>query len=184
MSMTMKNFFTAIALLSITLTVAIYIAGAISASNKKARAAYENVLKIEVENMAEVMKKANEEIERLTLENAELKASQKVTPTKSTKTTPSTTSSKPQTTGTVLTKALVLQHSKENDCWIIVSNKVYSVASYISMHPGGRSTIINQCGKDATTVFANRGGTGKHSGSAYTMLGTYLIGTLGASVKL
>ena len=74
--------------------------------------------------------------------------------------------------------------SSTNDCWIIVSGKVYSVGSYVSMHPGGRSTITNLCGRDATTGFNTRGGEGKHSSSAWSLLNQYLVGHLGATVSL
>lgn len=195
----MKQFFTITAVLVLTLVIALFVAGAISKSNKDARTAYEAKLQSEVEIMTKTMEDAASQIERLSTENTELKASlaeatAKIPATKTTKTTTSKTSTAPKTTtvvpkpttpsGTTLTAALVSGHSKESDCWIIVSGKVYSVSSYIAMHPGGRSAITNQCGKDATTLFTNRGGTGKHSSSAYTMLGTYLVGSLGTSVKL
>jgi cytochrome b involved in lipid metabolism len=79
---------------------------------------------------------------------------------------------------------LVATHSTQSDCWIIVSGKVYSVSSYIAMHPGGRSAIITMCGKDATAAFTSRGGTGSHSSSARSLLGTFLVGSLGSTVKL
>jgi cytochrome b involved in lipid metabolism len=77
----------------------------------------------------------------------------------------------------------VTKHSTQSDCWIIVSGKVYSVSSYIAMHPGGRSAIITMCGKDATAAFTSRGGTGSHSSSARSLLGTFLVGDLVTSQK-
>lgn len=82
------------------------------------------------------------------------------------------------------TQSEVAAHNTATDCWIIVSNNVYSVASYIAMHPGGRSAIVNQCGGDATTAFQTRGGTGSHSSSARSTLNTFLIGTLGTSAPV
>jgi cytochrome b involved in lipid metabolism len=61
---------------------------------------------------------------------------------------------------------------------------VYSVSSYLSMHPGGKSTITKNCGQDATATFKDRGGTGEHSSSAWTLLGQFLVGAMGATVKL
>jgi cytochrome b involved in lipid metabolism len=84
--------------------------------------------------------------------------------------------------GGTYTSADVALHMTSSDCWIVVNGKVYSVASYISMHPGGQSIIIAQCGKDATVTFTNRGGTGAHSTSAWSLLNTFLIGTLSSIV--
>lgn len=79
------------------------------------------------------------------------------------------------------TQAQVAAHNTASDCWIIVSGNVYSVGSYISMHPGGQSRIINECGKDATQAFNTRGGTGSHSSSARATLNSFLIGSLSAT---
>lgn len=87
-------------------------------------------------------------------------------------------------TGTAMSSDEVAKHSSDSDCWITVSGKIYSVASYIAMHPGGRSTIVNLCGKDATDGFTTRGGTGAHSSSAWTMLGTYFLGSIGETVTV
>jgi predicted heme/steroid binding protein len=76
------------------------------------------------------------------------------------------------------TTAQLATHATRADCWIAVSGKVYSVSNYISMHPGGSTAIVNVCGQDATTVFNNRGGTGSHSNSAKSTLGTLLLGNL------
>lgn len=185
----MKTFFTLTAVTALTVLLAIIVAGNISNSNKNARSQFERKLETEVIRMTETMEKAAEEIERLTAENETLKAAQEqpkktaAKPATTVTTKPATTKPQPST-GTLLNASLVSKHASESDCWIIVSGKVYSVSSYIAMHPGGKSTIVNNCGKDATTVFTNRGNTGKHSSSAYTMLGTYLVGTLGSTVKL
>jgi cytochrome b involved in lipid metabolism len=76
------------------------------------------------------------------------------------------------------TAAQVAQHNTTSDCWIIISGNVYSVGSYISIHPGGKKALTNQCGKDATTAFNTQGGKGSHSSSAHATLNTFLIGTL------
>jgi cytochrome b involved in lipid metabolism len=88
----------------------------------------------------------------------------------------------PVTTASGYTTSEVAAHNSSADCWIIVSGNVYSVASYISMHPGGRTAIINQCGGDATTAFTTRGGTGSHSSSAWSLLNTFLIGGISTTV--
>jgi cytochrome b involved in lipid metabolism len=77
------------------------------------------------------------------------------------------------------TAAQVAQHNTTSDCWIIISGNVYSVGGYISMHPGGKKALANQCGKDATTAFTTQGGNGSHSSSAHATLKTFLIGSIG-----
>lgn len=76
------------------------------------------------------------------------------------------------------TLTTVAVHNTESDCWVVVNDKVYSVASYIPMHPGGSQRIANVCGGDATLLFngikRNRG----HSSYANSLLGQYLVGTL------
>ena len=73
------------------------------------------------------------------------------------------------------TLAQVATHSTATDCWSAVSSSVYNLTAWIGQHPGGQSTIIAMCGKDATASFV-----GKHSGSAgaNTALALYKIGTL------
>lgn len=68
----------------------------------------------------------------------------------------------------------VAAHSTQSDCWIVINGNVYSVASYIPMHPGGARRIVNLCGGDATGGYDNQG----HSGYADSLLGGYLVGKL------
>ncbi len=72
----------------------------------------------------------------------------------------------------------VASHSNRNDCWLIISGKVYDVTSFINEHPGGAAQIISSCGKEATTQFQTQDGEGRHSRQADAMLADYLIGTL------
>ena len=85
---------------------------------------------------------------------------------------------KPIVTPSGPTVATVAQHSTQGDCWIIVNGNVYSVASYIPMHPGGSQRIVSECGGDATSVFDGiKRGRG-HSSYANSLLGQYLVGAL------
>jgi cytochrome b involved in lipid metabolism len=45
----------------------------------------------------------------------------------------------------------------EEDCWIILENKVYDVSSYLDEHPGGISKIMEFAGIDATAAFESQG---------------------------
>jgi cytochrome b involved in lipid metabolism len=76
----------------------------------------------------------------------------------------------------------VASHASASDCWVIVNDNVYSVTSYLSMHPGGKSIILNLCGKDTTSDFTTRGGTGAHTSYAWSVLGGYIVGSLSIAI--
>ena len=40
------------------------------------------------------------------------------------------------------TKEEVLQHDKEDDCWLIVSGSVYDVTRWLARHPGKHTEVI------------------------------------------
>lgn len=69
------------------------------------------------------------------------------------------------------TAADVAAHNTAGDCWMIISGKVYNVASYIPIHPGGVVAISAYCGKDATAVFASHPSVGG-------LLANYYVGDL------
>lgn len=80
-----------------------------------------------------------------------------------------------------LTVEEVARHSSRSDCWVIISNDVYNVTSFIASHPGGVDILAAQCGKEATTAFQTQGGTGgTHSAAARAQLQTLKIGTFGS----
>jgi cytochrome b involved in lipid metabolism len=95
----------------------------------------------------------------------------------------STVDSNSQTSIT-LTSTEVAKHKMVSDCWMIVSNNVYNLTGYLSAHPGGVGAITPYCGKDGTQAFVTRGGMGSHSGSANSLLGNYLVGSLNQSVDV
>ncbi|MEN9582397.1 MAG: hypothetical protein RL641_351 [Candidatus Parcubacteria bacterium] len=77
------------------------------------------------------------------------------------------------------TIAQVVTHNTPSNCWIIISAKVYSVASYVNSHPGGVSRITSRCGTDVSTVFnSSSGGGHNHSNYARSLLPTYFMGNL------
>ncbi|MDC1205403.1 hypothetical protein N8083_00985 [Candidatus Pacebacteria bacterium] len=94
--------------------------------------------------------------------------------------TENTTPDTPPPSSGGLTAAEVSGHSSSNDCWLIISDKVYDVTPYIPFHPGGENRIINECGTDATTLFISSAGAGhKHKTSSHNTLANYLVGDLG-----
>ncbi len=179
--MTMKIFFTiSVSIFTLLLTF-IFITGSISKHNrlsKEVRQKEEQLIAMKM-----TLDAAHTQIEQLQQENESLKGNTAEEDSEEENTSKTPTSppipKTPTPSKTTLTKTLVAQHSSPSDCWIIVADKVYSVAGYISMHPGGRTAITSQCGKDATNAFTSRGGTGKHSSSAWSLLNTFLVGTLG-----
>uniref|UniRef100_A0A0A9YCV1 Cytochrome b5 n=1 Tax=Lygus hesperus TaxID=30085 RepID=A0A0A9YCV1_LYGHE len=47
----------------------------------------------------------------------------------------------------------VLKHTKPNDCWIIIDNKVYNVSKFLHTHPGGSSVLLRAAGTDSSDEF-------------------------------
>ncbi|CAL9208006.1 unnamed protein product [Musa hybrid cultivar] len=71
----------------------------------------------------------------------------------------------------------VAKHNDAEDCWLIVSGKVYDVSSYMAEHPGGRDVLLSATGKDATVEFDNVG----HSSSGRELMDNYCVGTIDSS---
>lgn len=61
-------------------------------------------------------------------------------------------------------------HDKQDDCWLVVRNKVYDVSSFTKDHPGG-PVILAFAGRDATDVFSNF-----HGSSTWNLLKKFEIG--------
>lgn len=67
----------------------------------------------------------------------------------------------------------VAKHDLENDCWIVVKDKVYDVTKYLTLHPGGAESILITAGMDSTEEFE-----AIHSKKAWGLLDDYYIGDL------
>ena len=80
---------------------------------------------------------------------------------------------------TAITAEVVAEHNTKDDCWTIVTDKVYDITSYIPNHPGG-AIILSACGADGTAMFIDGGGhagTG-HSPQAIDLLESYFVSDL------
>lgn len=69
--------------------------------------------------------------------------------------------------------AEVAKHKTEQDCWTVVSGKVYNITTYIPKHPGGKQTIMQGCGTDGTSLFDS-----KHSEETKQFLKPYYLADL------
>lgn len=72
----------------------------------------------------------------------------------------------------------IAQHSTTGDCYLIVKGAVYDVSTYVSVHPGGKNSIVNRCGQEVTNLF-----TRIHSNLAWDLLGKYYVGEISNSTN-
>lgn len=159
----------------------IFVASVISAGYvvKQNRISQEKIQKeytASIEEMQAIVSAAKEDAASVKSAGGEIPAVKNTTAATTSsvkKTTTKTSSAAP-----ALTLATVASHSTEFDCWVVISGKVYSVTSYIPVHPGGAKKIISMCGKDATSAFGGIEGGRGHSGYAKSLLGQYLVGQL------
>ena len=52
-----------------------------------------------------------------------------------------------------LTLSQVALHNQESDCYVIVDDLVLDVTQFLKTHPGGRESLMNFAGQDASRVF-------------------------------
>ncbi|XP_057511472.1 cytochrome b5-like [Actinidia eriantha] len=71
----------------------------------------------------------------------------------------------------------VAKHNHKDDCWLIISGKVYDITSFLDDHPGGDEVLITATAKDATDEFEDVG----HSDSAREMMSKYFVGEVDSS---
>jgi len=90
---------------------------------------------------------------------------------KKSKVTPKIVNKEPN--AAVFTMEEVENHDNENDCWIVVRDRVYDCTSYLKLHPGGKDSILLFAGQDCTEDF-----DAIHSDNATELLEKYYIGDL------
>lgn len=78
------------------------------------------------------------------------------------------------------TLAVVAEHNKPTDAWVVIHNKVYNVTNYLEDHPGGSAVLVEVAGKDATEDFEEIG----HSEEANQDLKQFYLGDLAEEVSL
>jgi len=72
-----------------------------------------------------------------------------------------------------ITREEVAEHNTQDDCWIIVSGKVYDITEWAPHHPGGAGIARMYAGKDATSQFGDF-----HSAEAVAHMVHFHIGDL------
>ncbi|MCX6779107.1 MAG: cytochrome b5-like heme/steroid binding domain-containing protein [Candidatus Magasanikbacteria bacterium] len=84
----------------------------------------------------------------------------------------------------VLSSAEVAKHNTAQDCWMIISNKVYNFTSFLTVHPGGAYTMTPYCGKDGSQGYQTKdlSRPTNHSSTAYSMLAAYYLGDLNQKI--
>jgi nitrate reductase (NAD(P)H) len=76
----------------------------------------------------------------------------------------------------IFTMEEIEKHNTEEDCWIVVKDRVYDCTEYLELHPGGIDSIVINGGADSTEDFV-----AIHSTKATKMLEKYYIGQLDKS---
>ncbi|KAI2630021.1 hypothetical protein GGS21DRAFT_211187 [Xylaria nigripes] len=79
------------------------------------------------------------------------------------------------------TRAEIEKHDKEDDCWIVVDNRVYDATSVLSWHPGGAAPIMMHAGAvhyDTTEEFSSL-----HDDYAYQKLNECVLGVVTDKAK-
>ncbi|XP_071691046.1 cytochrome b5-like [Rutidosis leptorrhynchoides] len=77
----------------------------------------------------------------------------------------------------LLSLAEVSKHDNKNDCWLIISGKVYDITPFLDDHPGGDEVLTQATKKDATEDFEDVG----HSQNARDMLKDFYVGDIDVS---
>ena len=47
-------------------------------------------------------------------------------------------------------------HNKEEDCWLVISGKVYDVTEFLDEHPGGFDIVLAATGKSRALLMSGR----------------------------
>jgi salicylate hydroxylase len=72
-----------------------------------------------------------------------------------------------------VTREEVARHNRRDDCWVIISGKVYDISEWAPHHPGGAGIARMYAGKEATAEFGDY-----HSAEAVAHMAYFCIGDL------
>lgn len=68
----------------------------------------------------------------------------------------------------------IKKHDKEDDCWVVMNDKVLNVSEFLNVHPGGLDPIKDMAGMDITSSFESIG----HSSTAVVRSKAMIVGKL------
>jgi cytochrome b involved in lipid metabolism len=68
----------------------------------------------------------------------------------------------------------VKKHNTEDDCWMVLFNKVYNPTEFLPEHPGGSEALEISYGADGTKSWLDQG----HGEYHLTIMEQYIIGKL------
>nr|CCC53216.1 putative cytochrome b5 [Trypanosoma vivax Y486] len=68
----------------------------------------------------------------------------------------------------------IRKHNNENDCWVVLYDRVLDVTDFLNEHPGGLDTINDLGGYDITNSFESIG----HSPVASALSKKFVVGAL------
>lgn len=72
-----------------------------------------------------------------------------------------------------VTREEIALHNTQNDCWIIISGKVYDITEWAPHHPGGAGIARMYAGREATAEFGDY-----HSTEAVAHMANFCVGAL------
>ncbi|CCW63489.1 unnamed protein product [Phytomonas sp. EM1] len=73
----------------------------------------------------------------------------------------------------------VARHDKDDDCWVVLYDRVLDVTKWLNKHPGGFDPIRDMGGMDITNSFETIG----HSSTALVQSKSFIIGRVDVSQK-
>lgn len=68
----------------------------------------------------------------------------------------------------------IAKHNNENDCWVVMYDKVLDVTKFLNEHPGGLDPIKDMACQDITSSFESIG----HTSTALVKSKTMIIGRI------
>ncbi|KAJ1496021.1 hypothetical protein T484DRAFT_1924553 [Baffinella frigidus] len=73
-----------------------------------------------------------------------------------------------------VTRAEAAEHCRRGDLWLVIAGVVYNATEWIGNHPGGPKVLLDNAGKDVSTLFKDMG----HSLLARYQLADFYVGDL------
>ncbi|KPI85013.1 putative cytochrome b5 [Leptomonas seymouri] len=68
----------------------------------------------------------------------------------------------------------IAKHNTEEDCWVVMYDKVLDVSKFLNEHPGGLDPLKDMATQDITSSFESIG----HSSTALVKSKTFIIGRI------